>query len=39
MEDMEEELVDIANLSVLGNDEVGLESQLVPTNDDNSPAT
>ena len=38
MEDMEEELVDIANLSVLGNDEVRLEMQLIPTNDKNYPA-
>ena len=38
MEDMEEELVDIAKFSVLGNDEVRLEMQLIPTNDKNYPA-
>ena len=33
-----EEVVELANLAVLGEDKVGLEMQLVPTDDENSPA-
>ena len=38
VEEMEEEVVELANLSVLGEEEVGLEMQLEPNNDDNTPA-
>ena len=35
---MVEEVLDITNLEVLGDDEVGLEMKLVSTNDYNDPA-
>ena len=31
-----EEVVELANLAFLGDDEVGLEMQLIPTDDENS---
>ena len=34
---MEEEVVELAKLAVLGEDEVGLIIYIVPTNDENSP--
>ena len=36
-EDVLEEVLDITNLAVLVDDEVGLEMKLVPTNDYNDP--
>ena len=36
VEDMAEEVVDLANLEVLGGDEVGLEIQIMNTDDDNA---
>ena len=37
LEDMEEEVVYLEKLALLGDDEVGLEMNLVTTNDGNSP--
>ena len=36
-EEMVEEVVDLANLVVLGDDEVGLAFRIIPTADDNAP--
>ena len=37
-EDMAEEVVELTNLLVLGEEEVGSAIQLMPTDDDNVPA-
>ena len=38
MEDISEELVELANLSLLGEDEVGCSMQLVSTDDEHAPS-
>ena len=36
VEDMADEVVELANVAVLGEDEVGLTMQLIPNDDDNA---
>ena len=38
MEEMATEVVELVNLAVLGDDEVGLEMQFMPTDDEKAPA-